>query len=71
MGGKNRAGGTAPGCARGGAAAGRCGAGGTNHAATAVVGKLSKLHSISLVVEDGQRQIWIPREVILLVELER
>ncbi len=45
--------------------------GGTNSTSTAIVGKLLKLHSISLVVEDGQRQIWIPREVILFVELER
>lgn len=42
--------------------------GGTNSTSTAIVGKLLKLHSISLLIEDGQRQIWIPREVILFVE---
>ena len=46
------------------------GAGGTNEMATAIVGKLLKLHSISLVIENGPRQIWIPREAILFVELE-
>jgi len=46
-------------------------AGGTNRTATAIVGTLRRLHSISLVVEDGRREIWVPREVILLVELER
>ena len=45
--------------------------GGTNSTGTAIVGKLVKLHSISLVVEDGGRQVWIPREAILFVELER
>ena len=44
--------------------------GGTNSTATAVVGRLVKLHSISLLIEDGQRQIWIPREAILLIELK-
>ena len=42
--------------------------GGTNSTATAIVGELARLHSISLLIEDGQRQIWIPREVILFVE---
>jgi hypothetical protein len=41
----------------------------TNAGGTAVVGRLLKLHSISMVVEDGQGQKWIPREVILYVEL--
>jgi hypothetical protein len=44
--------------------------GGTNSTPTAIAGKLLKLHSVSLLVEDGQRQIWIPREVILFVELQ-
>ena len=44
--------------------------GGTNSTSTAIVGKLLKLHSISLLIEDGQRQIWIPREAILFVELK-
>ena len=44
--------------------------GGTNSTATAIVGRLVKLHSISLVIEDGRRQVWVPREAILLVELQ-
>ena len=43
--------------------------GGTNGTPLSITGKLVKIHSISLVVENGQRQIWIPREVILFVEL--
>jgi hypothetical protein len=44
--------------------------GATSSPPTAIVGKLLKLHSISLLVDSGQRQIWIPREVILYIELE-
>jgi hypothetical protein len=44
--------------------------GGTNSTSTAIIGKLLKLHSISLVIVDGQRQIWIPREAILFMELQ-
>jgi hypothetical protein len=44
-------------------------AGVTNGAATTIVGKLIKVHSVSIVVGDEQRPKWIPREVILFVEL--
>lgn len=41
----------------------------TNGASTAIVGKLLKVHTMSLLVGDEQRPKWIPREVILFVEL--
>lgn len=41
----------------------------TNGVSTAIVGKLLKIHSVSILVGDERRQIWIPREVILFVEV--
>jgi len=39
-----------------------------NGASTTIVGKLVKVHSSSIVIEESQRRKWIPREVILFVE---
>jgi hypothetical protein len=39
-----------------------------NGASTTIGGKLLQVHASSLVIEEGQRPKWIPREVILFVE---
>jgi hypothetical protein len=39
-----------------------------NGAETTLIGKLIEVHSSSIVIEEADRQKWIPREVILFVQ---